>query len=123
MNSPARYSTGMRSASTAPKRLPTSSPSWPVSRSASTMGDRGGMYQTIGIVRYSGCNGSATSYRMMRSQIGERRAASSQSSGMPDRRACSATAGSCGSRNTDRWAAYRSVSASTAAAVPTRSGS
>jgi len=33
---------------------------------ASTTGDSGGMYQTIGIVRYSGCSGSATSYLLMR---------------------------------------------------------
>ena len=26
------------------------------------MGDSGGMYQTIGMVRYSGCRGSATRY-------------------------------------------------------------
>ena len=36
------------------------SPSWPVSVSASTTGESGGMYQTIGMVRYSGCSGSAT---------------------------------------------------------------
>jgi hypothetical protein len=41
------------------------------------------MYQTIGIVRYSGCSGSATSYLLIRAQIGERCAASIQSRGMP----------------------------------------
>ena len=53
---------GMRSASIAPKRLSADSPSWPVSVSRSTTGDSGGTYQTIGIVRYSGCSGSATRY-------------------------------------------------------------
>ena len=64
VNSSARYSTGIRSASMAPNRLPASSASWPVSRSASTTGESGGMYQTIGIVRYSGCSGSATRNRL-----------------------------------------------------------
>jgi hypothetical protein len=54
----------MRSASIAPKRLPASSPSWPVSVSRSTTGDSGGMYQTIGMVRNSGCSGSATRYSL-----------------------------------------------------------
>ena len=62
VNSSARYSTGIRSASMAPNRLPWSSASWPWSRSRSTIGDSGGMYQTIGMVRYSGCSGSATRY-------------------------------------------------------------
>ncbi len=31
------------------------------------MGESGGMYQTIGSVRYSGCSGSATLYLKMRS--------------------------------------------------------
>ena len=56
----ARYSTGIRRVSIAPKRLSTSSASYPVSLMTSTTGDNGGMYQTIGIVRYSGCRGSAT---------------------------------------------------------------
>ena len=73
----------MRSASMAPNRLPASSPSWPVFARTSTTGDSGGMYQTIGIVRYSGCSGSATSNSMISSQIGELLAASIQSSGMP----------------------------------------
>ena len=38
-----------------------SSPSLPDPVTTSTTGDSGGMYQTIGIVRYSGCSGSATS--------------------------------------------------------------
>ena len=50
----------MRSASIAANRLPLSSASSPVSLTTSTTGDSGGMYQTIGIVRYSGCSGSAT---------------------------------------------------------------
>ena len=44
----------------AANRLPLSSASSPVSLTTSTTGDSGGMYQTIGIVRYSGCSGSAT---------------------------------------------------------------
>jgi hypothetical protein len=40
--------------------LPGSSASSPVSRTTSTTGDSGGMYQTIGMVRYSGWRGSAT---------------------------------------------------------------
>ena len=60
VNSPARYPIGMRSASSAPNRLPSSSPSCPSRLTASTTGDSGGMYQTIGMVRYSGCNGRAT---------------------------------------------------------------
>ena len=47
------------------------------------MGDSGGMYQTIGMVRYSGCRGSATRWSMMSFFTGERRAASIQSCGMP----------------------------------------
>jgi len=81
------------------------------------------MYQTIGIVRYSGCSGNATWYVTMRSQIGERCAASIQSCGMPDASAAAITDGWCGSRNTERWAAYRSFSSSTAAAFPTASAS
>ena len=60
VKSSARYSTGMRSASMAPNRLPASSPSCPWSRSRSTTGESGGTYQTIGMVRYSGCSGRAT---------------------------------------------------------------
>ncbi|MCY1240428.1 hypothetical protein D9M72_532760 [compost metagenome] len=52
----ARYLTGMR-------RLFTSGitpfrPMWPAS-AADWIGDSGGMYQTIGRVRYSGCSGKA----------------------------------------------------------------
>ena len=54
VNSSARYSMGIRSDLMAPNRLPASSASLPVSRRASTTGDSGGMYQTIGMVRYSG---------------------------------------------------------------------
>ena len=42
-----------------------SSASSPVSLTTSTTGDSGGMYQTIGMVRYSGCSGSATLNRLM----------------------------------------------------------
>jgi hypothetical protein len=34
-------------------------PTWPA-LAAAVIGDNGGTYQTIGSVRYSGCNGSAT---------------------------------------------------------------
>jgi hypothetical protein len=54
-------------------------------------GESGGMYQTIGIVRYSGCNGSATLYFLASAYTGERRAASSQSGGMPCCRAAAIT--------------------------------
>ena len=62
VNSSARYSSGIRSASIAPNRTSAFSASCPWSRSRSTTGDSGGMYQTIGMVRYSGCSGSATLY-------------------------------------------------------------
>ncbi len=123
VNSSARYSTGMRSVSMAPNRLPADSPSCPVSRSVSTTGDSGGMYQTIGSVRYSGCSGSATSNRLISAQTGERCAASTQSRGMPASSAAACTAGSAGSRNTARCARYRSCSSGTLAASSTRSAS
>jgi len=53
---------GMRSESMAPNRLSRSSPSCPVLVSASTTGDSGGTYHTIGMVRNSGCSGNATPY-------------------------------------------------------------
>ena len=59
LNSPARYSMGMRRASMAPKRFSGSSPSCPSRLIASTTGESGGTYQTIGMVRYSGCSGRA----------------------------------------------------------------
>ncbi len=62
------------------------------------------MYQTIGIVRYSGCSGSATWNRLIRSWIGDRWAASIQSWGMPSRSAAATTSGSLGSSRTERWA-------------------
>ena len=37
-----------------------SSPSFPEAATTSTTGDSGGMYQTIGRVRYSGCSGRAS---------------------------------------------------------------
>ena len=88
----------------APKMLPASSPSCPVAVSASTTGDSGGMYQTIGIVRYSGCSGSATSYRLISAWIGERCAASIQSRGIPASSAARITCGSSGSRIRERCA-------------------
>ena len=62
------------------------------------------MYQTIGMVRYSGCRGSATLYLLINAWIGDRCAASTQSRGMPARSAASTTSGSAGSSSTDRWA-------------------
>ena len=70
----------------------------------SATGDSGGMYQTIGNVRYSGCSGSATLCRTASAYTGERRAASIQSAGMPARAASACTAGSSGSQNTDSCA-------------------
>lgn len=81
------------------------------------------MYQTIGIVRYSGCSGSATPYSKISLWIGERRAASSQSSAMPSLRAAAITSGSCGSSRTLFCASYRSFSSGTEAASATRSAS
>ena len=52
----------MRSASIAPKSTVRSSASCPCDERTSTIGDSGGTYQTIGIVRYSGCSGRATRY-------------------------------------------------------------
>ena len=69
-----------------------------------TEGMRQRLAQTIGTVRYSGWSGSATLYVLISAYTGERRATSIQSSGMPARRAASATAGSFGSRNTLRCA-------------------
>ena len=79
----ARYCAGIRSVSIAAKRLLTFSASFPVFFRASTTGDKGGMYQTIGIVRYSGWSGRATLYSFANLYTGEFFAASSQSSGIP----------------------------------------
>ncbi len=71
----ARYWTGIRSSSIAGK---TSSGSASGSPSASTpstsdiTGESGGMYQTIGSVRYSGCSGSAIRQSIASFQTGER---------------------------------------------------
>ena len=64
-------------------RLAAGSVAW----ATSATGDSGGMYQTIGRVRYSGCSGSATRCRTASSYTGERCAASIQSRGMPCRAA------------------------------------
>jgi nitrate reductase beta subunit len=56
-------------------------------------------------------------------ELGERRAASIQSSGIPSRAARSRTSGSSGSRKTSRWASRRSCSSGTEAAASTRSAS
>lgn len=94
----------MRSASMAAKSRAGSSPSWPVAVSESTTGESGGMYQTIGIVRYSGCSGSAIRYVLISARTGERRAAVIQSCGMPESSAARATSGSSGSRKQPSWA-------------------
>ncbi len=60
VNSSARYASGIRRESMAANSFAGSSPSCPVAVRESTTGESGGMYQTIGIVRYSGCNGNAT---------------------------------------------------------------
>ena len=60
----------MRRVSMAPNRLAGSSPSWPVRVSASTTGESGGTYQTMGMVRYSGCRGSATLYLLISAWTG-----------------------------------------------------
>jgi hypothetical protein len=104
VNSSARYPIGIRRASIAAKRFSARSASTPVSRTMSTTGDNGGMYQTIGIVRYSGCSGSATWYFEISAYTGDRRAASTQSRGMPARSASRATSGSSGSRKIERCA-------------------
>jgi hypothetical protein len=64
------------------------------------IGDSGGTYQTIGRVRYSGCSGKAIFHSIAIFQIGELRAPSIQSSGMPSARAAAITSGSLGSRKT-----------------------
>jgi len=107
----------------AANRLPWSSASWPVSRTTSTTGDSGGMYQTIGRVRYSGCSGRATLNVVISARTGERRAASTQSRGIPARSASRATSGSSGSRNTRRCASQRSFSSGVEAALRTSSAS
>ena len=81
------------------------------------------MYQTIGMVRYSGCNGRATSYLLMSFHTGDRSAARTHSCGIPASRAACWTSRSSGSRKQARWAAYRSVSFSTDAASRTLSAS
>ena len=47
------------------------------------MGESGGICQTIGMVRYSGCKGSATLWNVASAYTGERRAASNQSARTP----------------------------------------
>ena len=61
VNSPARYSSGMRISETAVSSTLWSSPSRPAAATSSTTGLSGGMYHTMGMVRYSGCSGRATS--------------------------------------------------------------
>ena len=61
VNRPARYSSGMRISDTAVSRTRWSSPSRPAAATSSTSGLNGGMYHTMGRVRYSGWIGSATS--------------------------------------------------------------
>src|SRR5262249_48323172 len=77
-----------------PSGLTTASRLLPAARTVSATGDSGGMYQTIGRVRYSGCSGSATRCRAISAYTGERCAASIQSRGMPAWLAWACTAGS-----------------------------
>lgn len=119
----ARYSRGIRRSVMAWKTLSGSSASAPTPVTASSTGDSGGMYQTMGIVRYSGCSGSATRYFTASRWIGERRAAAIQSSLIPAARAAAMTAGSSGSRKTRRCASRRSRGSSTRAASSTASAS
>ena len=97
-------------------------PIWPAF-AAAVIGESGGMYQTIGSVRYSGCSGSATFQSIAIFHTGLFFAAASQASGMPSRRACSVTAGSFGSRKMSHCAWYRSRSRSVLAASWMRSAS
>ncbi len=78
------------------------SPSMPIlpASAADCSGDSGGMYQTIGSVRYSGCSGKATFHSIAIFHTGDFFAASSQASGTPSLRAWAMTAGSFGSRKT-----------------------
>ena len=62
------------------------------------------MYQTIGMVRYSGCSGSATLKCLIRAYTGDFAAASSQSDGMPLALASAMTCGSVGSSMRSSWA-------------------
>ena len=62
------------------------------------------MYQTIGIVRYSGCSGSATLYLLISAWIGEPAGSVDPVAGMPAASAARATSGSSGSRKTERCA-------------------
>ena len=63
------------------------SPSMPIlpASAAFWIGDSGGMYQTIGSVRYSGCSGKATFHSIAIFQTGDFARASIQSSGTPSR--------------------------------------
>ena len=107
VNSAARYSMGMRNARS---RRTGCRGLGVVAGVLDDVDDRdsGGMYHTIGRVRYSGCSGKATSYLLISAQTGS--AARRRSSrGMPavrpgDHRRVG------GSRKTDRCAAYRSGS-------------
>ena len=123
VNNPARYSIGMRRAEIAPNRLSTFSPSCASRLIASTTGESGGTYQTIGMVRYSGCSGNATRYCLISAYTGERRADSNHSSVIPFSRAPATTAGSNGSSSRSSWAWYRSCSRSVDAASSTLSAS
>ena len=87
------------------------------------IGDSGGMYHTIGSVRYSGCSGKATSQSTAIRYTGDLRAASSHVSGMPSLRAASITSGSFGSRKHSSWALYSCFSSGMEAAASMRSAS
>ena len=59
----------------------------PAAPAASSTGDSGGTYQTIGRVRYSGCSGRAIRYSLISFHTGEAMAASIHSCGWPASRA------------------------------------
>ena len=117
----ARYWSGMRSERTSGIR--SSSRSISPFSAADWIGLSGGMYQTMGRVRYSGCSGKATFQSTAIFQTGESLAASIQLSGTPSRRAWIWISGSLGSRNRPSWASYRSCSFGTLAASSIRSAS
>src|SRR5699024_4846257 len=87
------------------------------------IGLNGGTYQTIGNVRYSGCNGNANLCWFANLYTGEFCAASIQSSLMPSFLACSITSVSLGSKNKSHCASYKSLGSGVDAASNTRSAS
>src|SRR3546814_10045305 len=70
---------------------------------ADWIGDKGGTYQTIGKVRYSGCSGKAIFQSIAIFHTGDFCAPMIQSSGTPSARAAAITRGSLGSRKISSW--------------------